>query len=134
MPRCASSIGEGQKGWAGIYWQHPDKNWGDEIGLNLVGAKKISFYAKGERGGEIVEFISGGIATEIRVSRIRMHTKRSLGQDSADEHVDEVRHRPLQILRPRTSPVSSARFAWVAVGGYDKEGRLVTYLAEMKVE
>jgi hypothetical protein len=25
-------------------------------------------------------------------------------------------------------------FAWVAVGGYDKEGRLVTYLADLKVE
>jgi hypothetical protein len=44
-----------EKGWAGLYWQHPDNNWGDEPGVDLTGAKRISFYARGERGGEIVE-------------------------------------------------------------------------------
>src|SRR5687768_4295617 len=24
-----------EKGWAGIYWQHPDKNWGDKPGLKI---------------------------------------------------------------------------------------------------
>lgn len=51
----------GTKGWAGIYWLYPDKNWGDKPGKSLVGAKKITFLAKGEKGGEVVEFKSGGI-------------------------------------------------------------------------
>jgi hypothetical protein len=50
-------------GWAGIYWQEPANNWGDvDKGLNLTGAKKLTFYARGDRGGEIIEvFKVGGI-------------------------------------------------------------------------
>jgi hypothetical protein len=49
------------KGWAGIYWQYPDGNWGDQPGRRIAGAQRIVFWAKGERGGEIVEFKAGGI-------------------------------------------------------------------------
>jgi hypothetical protein len=51
----------GPNGWAGIYWQHPDKNWGERPGLDLTGARKITFMARGEKGGEVVEFLAGGI-------------------------------------------------------------------------
>lgn len=49
--------------WAGIYWLNPPNNWGKRKGgFNLVGAKKLTFWAKGEKGGEqINEFIVGGI-------------------------------------------------------------------------
>jgi len=51
-------------GWVGVYWQNPVNNWGDvEGGFNITGAKKLSFWAKGEKGGEtIVRFGVGGIA------------------------------------------------------------------------
>lgn len=50
-------------GWVGIYWQNPLKNWGTvEGGYNLNKAKKLSFYARGEQGGEVIsEFKVGGI-------------------------------------------------------------------------
>lgn len=50
-------------GWAGIYWQNPLKNWGTVFGgYNLSKAKRLSFYAKGEKGGEVIsEFKVGGI-------------------------------------------------------------------------
>lgn len=53
-------------GWAGIYWQEPANNWGTENkGLNLSGAKKLVFYIKGEKGGEIIDKIKiGGIQGE----------------------------------------------------------------------
>lgn len=52
------------EGWAGIYWQYPDKNWGDNPdGRNLSGATKLTFWARGERGGEKSEFKVGGITT-----------------------------------------------------------------------
>lgn len=51
----------GPTGWAGIFWQYPDSNWGDKLGRNLTKAKKITFWVKGAMGGEIVEFKSGGI-------------------------------------------------------------------------
>ncbi|MFH1692512.1 MAG: hypothetical protein ABIC68_08135 [Candidatus Omnitrophota bacterium] len=50
-------------GWVGIYWQDPLKNWGTvEGGYNLGKARRLSFYARGERGGEVIsEFKVGGI-------------------------------------------------------------------------
>ena len=53
-------------GWAGIYWQEPANNWGNMPGgYDLTGATKLTFWAKGEKGGEIVtEFKMGGISGE----------------------------------------------------------------------
>ena len=52
--------------WAGIFWQQPANNWGTvpNAGLNLQGATKITFWARGDTGGEIVnEFKIGGISS-----------------------------------------------------------------------
>jgi hypothetical protein len=50
-------------GWFGLYWQHPANNWGDKKGgFDLRGARKLTFWARGEKGGEtIAEFKVGGI-------------------------------------------------------------------------
>lgn len=50
--------------WSGIYWLNPANNWGKQKGgYNLQGAQKLSFWAKGEKGGErIEEFKVGGIS------------------------------------------------------------------------
>ena len=52
--------------WAGIYWQNPPNNWGMRPGgYDLTGAKKVTFWARGEKGGErIEEFKIGGITGE----------------------------------------------------------------------
>jgi hypothetical protein len=50
--------------WAGMYWQNPAKNWGNvkKAGIDLRGVKKLTFWARGEKGGErIEEFKMGGI-------------------------------------------------------------------------
>lgn len=49
--------------WGGIYWQNPANNWGNRKGgFNLEGAEKLTFWAKGESGGEQIEEITlGGI-------------------------------------------------------------------------
>jgi exo-beta-1,3-glucanase (GH17 family) len=47
-------------GWAGIVWQHPYGDWGDRSGgWDLRGAKKLTFWARGEEGGEVVGFEFG---------------------------------------------------------------------------
>lgn len=52
-----------QKYWAGVYWQNPANNWGmSDGGFNLSGASKLTFWARGENGGERVQFKMGGIA------------------------------------------------------------------------
>ena len=49
--------------WAGIYWQDPENNWGDNPngGYDLSGAAKLTFWARGEEGEERIEFFVGGI-------------------------------------------------------------------------
>lgn len=50
-------------GWAGVYWQHPENNWGNiPGGFNLEGVKRVTFWARGEKGKEeIAQFSVGGI-------------------------------------------------------------------------
>ena len=64
-PRAPSSIGRchqfrwtrGDEGWAGVFWQHPDGNWGTADGLHMPpGASAVTFYAWGETGAETVTF------------------------------------------------------------------------------
>lgn len=44
-------------GWGGIVWQNPGNNWGDKRGgYNLTGAIKLTFWARGEKGEEMVKF------------------------------------------------------------------------------
>ena len=49
-------------GWGGVFWQNPPNNWGNlDGGYNLTKAKKVTFWARGDKGGETVEFKIGGI-------------------------------------------------------------------------
>jgi len=48
--------------WSGIYWLSPASNWGDKAkGLDLTGYTKLTFWARGEKGGEKAEFKVGGV-------------------------------------------------------------------------
>jgi hypothetical protein len=56
-----STQSERGDGWAGVYWQYPPNNWGNMPGKYLTGAKEVTFWARGELGGEKAEFKVGGI-------------------------------------------------------------------------
>ncbi len=50
----------GAGAFAGVWWQHPDGNWGEAPGLEIAaGATSVSFWAWGKNGGEKVEFLAG---------------------------------------------------------------------------
>jgi hypothetical protein len=51
------------KGWAGVYWQNPANNWGSKKGgFDLSGMTKLTFWARGAKGGELIQKIMvGGI-------------------------------------------------------------------------
>jgi hypothetical protein len=52
----------GGLGWGGVYWQYPANNWGGKPGLDVApGATKVTFWAKGAAGGEVLEMVAGGI-------------------------------------------------------------------------
>ena len=62
MAMRVSFTPDGTTGGAGVYWQYPEKNWGDkEPGIDLSWANKLTFWAKGNVGGEKVRFFVGGI-------------------------------------------------------------------------
>lgn len=43
--------------WVGVTWQHPSNDWGEQAGgYDLTGAEKLTFWAKGAKGGEKVSF------------------------------------------------------------------------------
>jgi hypothetical protein len=52
-------VSVGPQGWAGICWQYPVNNWGERPGASIKGATKLTFWAEGARGGEILEFHIG---------------------------------------------------------------------------
>jgi len=56
-------IPRGEQKWIGVYFRNPSDNWGQvKGGYDLTGAKKLVFYARGEKGGEIISSVGcGGI-------------------------------------------------------------------------
>ncbi|MFH1231601.1 MAG: hypothetical protein V1709_08920, partial [Planctomycetota bacterium] len=50
-------------GWTGVYWQNPANNWGTKKGgFDLTGMTKLTFWARGAKGSEIIQkFVVGGI-------------------------------------------------------------------------
>ena len=53
------------KGFAGVCWQYPDSNTGDQPGRrDLVGSTTFTFWARGALGGETAEFKVGGGPSE----------------------------------------------------------------------
>ncbi|MFA5145621.1 MAG: hypothetical protein WC723_06450 [Candidatus Omnitrophota bacterium] len=51
------------QGWVGVYWQNPANNWGNKKGgFDLTGMTKLTFWARGAKGGEVIQkFFVGGI-------------------------------------------------------------------------
>ncbi len=58
-------------GWAGIFWQNPANNWGTKPGgFDLTGAKKLVFWARGEKGGEMLSKTQVGTLSEVKIGGI----------------------------------------------------------------
>ena len=52
-------------GWGGVMYQSPANDWGDVAGgYDLTGAKKLTLWARGAKGGEVVTFGFGGIGQD----------------------------------------------------------------------
>lgn len=51
--------------WGGVVWQDPVNDWGDKPGgYDLTGAKTLSFWARGDQGGEVVTFLFGLLGSD----------------------------------------------------------------------
>ncbi len=60
--KCIRVVFNAASGWGGVVWQNPANNWGKlPGGMNLSGAKELTFRARGSSGGEKVNFMFGVI-------------------------------------------------------------------------
>lgn len=51
---------DSREGFGGVVWQNPPNDWGDAPGgFDLRKAKRLTFWARGDRGGEVVSFSAG---------------------------------------------------------------------------
>lgn len=91
--------------WAGIYWLNPANNWGNKKGgFNLTGAEKLTFWARGEKGGEqIEEFTIGGVTGKFPDSDIAAIGPVILTQEWRQYEID---------LRGKDLTYISGGFAW----------------------
>ncbi|TRZ94328.1 hypothetical protein D4R78_06585 [bacterium] len=53
------------QGWAGVYWQNPANNWGSKKGgFDLTGMTKLTFWARGAKGGELLQKVMVGMSNK----------------------------------------------------------------------
>lgn len=112
--------------WAGIYWRYPNKNWGDKKGRNIEKATKLSFWAKGESGKEIVTFKAGGINDSSK----KYHDSFEVAERIA--LTNEWQKYEISLSGKNTTNVIGG-FAWVATGKENPDG-LTFYIDDIKYE
>ncbi len=67
---CIRMAYAGSFDWVTTAWQNPALNWGDVPGgYNFTNAAKVTFWARGEKGGERAEFMAGMEQPQNAVSR-----------------------------------------------------------------
>ncbi|MBF0504159.1 MAG: hypothetical protein HQL14_03555 [Candidatus Omnitrophica bacterium] len=111
-------------GWAGVYWLEPANNWGEvKGGFNLAGAHKLVFWARGEKGGEVVTFKMGGVGMGHPYPDSDSATKESvaLTQDWKEYSIDLTGKNLSHII---------GGFAWVGTAK-ENQSNITFYLANI---
>jgi hypothetical protein len=115
----------GAKGWAGVYWLSPADNFGDKPGNRIQGASKITFWAVGAKGGEIVEFKAGGVSGKEN----RDSFEKSIGSIVL---TNQWKQYTIPLAGQKLSSVLGG-FAWVATAA-DNPGGLAFYVDAIRYE
>lgn len=124
--------------WAGLYWQNQPNNWGDKPGNNYSGSSfsKVTFWARGRTGKEVIEFKSGGIDNIGRKNSAGIEYKYRDSYVSTIGRVDlgkEWKQYQIPLTSLDLSSVIGA-FCWVASPDHN-EGKSVTfYLDDIVLE
>ncbi len=112
--------------WSGIYWLNPADNWGARKGgFDLNGASKLTFWARGDKGGErIEEFKVGGIVSDYPDSDVAMIGPVILSREWREYTID---------LRGKDLSYISGGFSWAANTDANPQ-ECVFYLDEIKYQ
>jgi len=121
----------GPVGWAGIYWQNEADNWGDQPGenFNRTGYRHLTFWTRGAKGGEVVEFAIGGI--EVKGKKYKDSFKAQTRPRKITLHKEWTRY-TIGLGSEDLSSVIGG-FAWVATASSNHDG-LTFYLDDIYLE
>jgi len=113
--------------WAGIFWLNPANNWGGKKGgFDLQGAEKLTFWARGEKGGErIEEFNIGGITGNYPDSDSAMIGPVILTQEWREYSID---------LRGKDLSCISGGFSWTTNVKVNSGEQCLFYLDRIQYE
>jgi hypothetical protein len=114
-------------GWAGIFWLDPANNWGDyKGGFNLTGAKRLVFWARGEKGGEVVTFKMGGVGMG------HAHPDSDAGSTDPIPLTKDWKEYSIDLTGKDLSHITGG-FAWVGTAK-ENQSNITFYLANMYYE
>ena len=120
----------GPKKWAGIYWQNDPDNWGDKPGNDYSkgGLTKVTFWARGSTGKEVVEFKTGGIND----SGKKYHDtfSRTTGRIILTKNWEQY---TMNIKDADLSSVIGG-FCWVASKDYNNSDSMTFYIDDIQFE
>jgi hypothetical protein len=120
----------GPKRWGGIYWQNQPDNWGDKPGFDYSnkGLSKVTFWARGKLGGEVVEFKVGGINNSRKTYHDSLEATRgkiTLTNKWTEYTVD---------LSGMDLKSVIGGFCWVASADYNSNSTITFYLDDINLE
>jgi len=122
--------------WGGWYFQNgvllscdtqPRCNWGEypDAGFDLTGAKKITFWARGEKGGEQIDFFAGGIGRNANTEAIIQPYPDSFARVPSIGHTITLTKnwkKYIIDLRRKDLRYVVGGFGWVADAGKNRNG------------
>ncbi|MBX2851401.1 MAG: hypothetical protein KTR15_06625 [Phycisphaeraceae bacterium] len=104
--------------WGGVVWQDPINDWGDAAGgYDLTGATALEFWARGEAGGEILEFGFGVLGAD------KKYADSGSGQLKGVRLTDDWRKYRVEIGKDVDLQRIKTGFYWSVAG----QGRPVTF-------
>lgn len=119
----------GPKTWAGIYWLNLPDNWGDEPGndYSTKSYRKLAFYARGSKGGEVVEFKSGGVRNAAKPYRDSDFS--NIGRQTL---TTEWQRYEIDLSGKDLSSVIGG-FCWAASANYNKGSQIQFFLDDIEL-
>jgi hypothetical protein len=122
----------GPQRWGGIYWQNVPDNWGGQPGSDFSGKEfsKITFWARGETGSEVVEFKAGGIDGTQKGKKYKDSFMSTLGRQTLTK---DWKQYSIDLTGQNLKSVIGG-FCWVASADYNQSKQITFYLEEIQLE
>jgi len=116
--------------WGGLYWQNEPDNWGDKPGNNYSnsGLSRLTFWARGATGTEVVEFKAGGIDNPKK--KYRDSFRATIGRVTLSK---EWRQYHIDLSGADLSSVIGG-FCWVASADYNSARQVAFFLDDILLQ